>query len=243
MARNTHIHGRHATFLTRYIPLCQEAAPQQTSNFNDGRQNVYLNITRGFVLCFGYVDTLRNDEPNALWWEIDYEDIPAADDMPELAEPAATLRDEVIAGLVQVSLQLWLDAVCLLTTLRGFGVGTRTSARKRKLPTAHPRWTRSKSIMLSTLTPCLLSVRSIWMSTKNISRYVIGRFVACRCSTSVWSGAVCTRVQGHLGREGTGRGRGRERIGSVEEEVWWAEEGIRRVMMGGGIWRYKARGS
>ncbi|VDB85035.1 unnamed protein product [Peniophora sp. CBMAI 1063] len=88
----------------RFFALVLGGMPQ-TQALNNDRQDIYLTIARAFVLCFGHDDPLSSDEPANLYdidfYNIEYEDIPAAADMPPLPEEEADRRDAVIAGLVQ----------------------------------------------------------------------------------------------------------------------------------------------
>ena len=97
------IQGKRSTFLQFYLDVVGDASPQ-THARDTKRSNAYMTITRAFVLCFGHKDPLHNEQPNLEYWQMHFDDIPAAKDMPPLSPEESDERDKVILGFVQVSL-------------------------------------------------------------------------------------------------------------------------------------------
>ncbi|VDB90185.1 unnamed protein product [Peniophora sp. CBMAI 1063] len=95
------IKGQRGSFIAQYLDDVREEIVVQTQAGNAEREDVYLTVARGLVLCFGYENPLSNETPDMKYWGLKLTDIPAAKDMPALPLDEAIKRDAVIAGLVQ----------------------------------------------------------------------------------------------------------------------------------------------
>ncbi|VDB98963.1 unnamed protein product [Peniophora sp. CBMAI 1063] len=94
------ISGKRATFISQYLDDVSDDVVQ-TQAVNAEREDVYLTVARGLVLCFGHDNPLSNDTPNQAYWDLKLVDIPAANEMPPLPEDESIKRDAVISSMVQ----------------------------------------------------------------------------------------------------------------------------------------------
>lgn len=132
------INGKRDIFLMRFFSLTKTDDPMdakkqkkaQTQADNIDRQDIYQNITRAFVLAFGHDDTLKNDEPGP-YYNVEYEHIPAAQDMEHLGEGEDERRDAVIAGFVEVSYPSHGTISKCSQTISPLKISTSASAIKR----------------------------------------------------------------------------------------------------------------
>ncbi|VDB90235.1 unnamed protein product [Peniophora sp. CBMAI 1063] len=99
MPKLAEINGPRDDFLMRFLGETVTTG-KQTHAQNSDQNQVYQTLARALVLAFGVDDPLHNDRPDERFYDIAFNAIPSAADMPDLPPDQEKKRDAVIAELV-----------------------------------------------------------------------------------------------------------------------------------------------